>query len=150
MRTYYRGHDAVVTSELFVRRATSAKTYVIRDMRDVCIVRQPGNGGSKALSTTLIAALIVGAAVAAWAAGAWPVLLLIGVASPAVVGGTLLGQRNSERWDLQATYRGQPVTLYSSADVRVFNQVTRALRRAIEADRRPPTWEGATPPDYAA
>jgi hypothetical protein len=40
------------------------------------------------------------------------------------------------RWELRATYRGRQVTLYSSFDSRVFNQVARALRRAVE-DARP-------------
>jgi hypothetical protein len=150
MRTYYRDRDAVVTSELFVRRATSAKTYAIREMHDVCIARRPGNGRSKAVATIAATGLIGLAATVAWASGAWPVLVVLGVATPAVVGGTLLGHREAERWDLLATYRGQRITVYSSADVRVFNQVTRALRRAIEADRRPPTWADSAPPDYAA
>jgi hypothetical protein len=72
MRTYYRRHDAIVTSELFFRRASPAQTF----------------------------------------------------ARPA-------------RWELWATYRGQPVMVYSCADVRVFNQVTRALHRAIEDGRTP-------------
>jgi hypothetical protein len=42
------------------------------------------------------------------------------------------------RSELQATYRGSRVVLYASSDVRVFNQVTRALRRAVE-DARPPS-----------
>jgi hypothetical protein len=44
----------------------------------------------------------------------------------------------SQRWELRATYRGTRVLLYASSDVRVFNQVTRALRRAVE-DARPPS-----------
>jgi hypothetical protein len=40
-------------------------------------------------------------------------------------------------WALTAAYRGdEQVTLYTSADVRVFNQVSRALRRAMEDTRR--------------
>jgi hypothetical protein len=40
------------------------------------------------------------------------------------------------RWELRATYRGHEVILYASCDTRVFNQVVRALRRAVE-DARP-------------
>jgi len=43
----------------------------------------------------------------------------------------------SRRWELRATYRGHDVVLYSTSDTRVFNQVARALRRAVE-DARPP------------
>lgn len=42
---------------------------------------------------------------------------------------------------LQATYRGTTVTLYASADQRVFNQVARALRRALEDAEPPATWD---------
>jgi uncharacterized protein DUF6232 len=38
---------------------------------------------------------------------------------------------------LRATYRDRPVRLYASTDARVFHQVSRALRRAIENDRAP-------------
>jgi hypothetical protein len=40
-------------------------------------------------------------------------------------------------WQLQANYHGRATLIYSSEDVRVFNQVARALLRAIEdAERR--------------
>ena len=42
-----------------------------------------------------------------------------------------------QRWELRATYGGARVLLYASSDVRVFNQVARALRRTVE-DARPP------------
>jgi hypothetical protein len=39
-------------------------------------------------------------------------------------------------WQVRASYLGSHVTVYTSVDQRVFNQVTRALRRAVE-DARP-------------
>jgi hypothetical protein len=44
-------------------------------------------------------------------------------------------RRKISLWQVQATYRGSRVTIYASSDERVFNQVTRALSRAI-ADGR--------------
>jgi hypothetical protein len=38
---------------------------------------------------------------------------------------------------LRATCRERPVSLYVTTDARVFHQVSRALRRAIENDRPP-------------
>jgi hypothetical protein len=35
-------------------------------------------------------------------------------------------------WRLHAIYRGDDVVLYASTDGRVFHQITRALRRAVE------------------
>jgi hypothetical protein len=45
-------------------------------------------------------------------------------------------RRTVYQWQVRATYHGAPVTVYTSVDQRVFNQVTRALRRAVE-DARP-------------
>ena len=50
----------------------------------------------------------------------------------------LRSRTRPRRSELQATYRGSRVVLYASSNVRVFNQVTRALRRAVE-DARPPS-----------
>ena len=41
-------------------------------------------------------------------------------------------QLSTREWALWADYRGRSVALYSSPDERVFNQVVRALRRALE------------------
>ena len=38
-RTYYRGPDAVVTSEVFIWRTTPPKIFVIRELKRVGIVR---------------------------------------------------------------------------------------------------------------
>ena len=141
MRTYYRGADAVVTSELFVRRTTSAKRFAIRDMRDVCIACGAGNGRSKLIIAPTAGFLCLAAAAAAWSIGGWYAPFIVAIAASIAVGAALLWQREPTRWELRAQYRGRPVTLYTSCDVRVFNQVTRALRRAIEADRRPPSWQ---------
>ena len=141
MRTYYRGNDAVVTSELFVRRAASAKSFAIRDMRNVCITCEAGNSRSKLLVTTTAGFLGLIATAAAWTTGVWYAPLILAVTAPIAVGAALVWQPEPARWQLRAQYRGQAVTLYTSCDVRVFNQVTRALRRAIEADRRPHRWE---------
>jgi hypothetical protein len=40
---------------------------------------------------------------------------------------------------VHATYRGVVTVIYQSTDERVFNQVTRALMRAIEDGRPIPT-----------
>jgi len=141
MRTYYRGNDALVTSELFVRRTTSAKSFVIRDMRNVCIAGDTGSGRSMLLIITAAGFLGLTATAAAWTINGRYALFFLAITLPIALGATLAWQRQHARWELRAQYRGRPVTLYTSRNVRVFNQVTRALRRAIEADRRSVTWE---------
>lgn len=50
---------------------------------------------------------------------------------------TAFWRMRPRRWELRATYQGHEVILYASCDTRVFNQVARALRRAVEDTRRP-------------
>jgi hypothetical protein len=80
-------------------------------------------------------------AVAALATGSLYTPVLLAVTTVLAVAGTLLWPRRPDNWELQASCRGRTVSLYSSCDVTVFNQVARALRRAIEADRQLPSFE---------
>lgn len=52
-----------------------------------------------------------------------------------VTTGVVLWRLRPRTFVLYATYRGTGVALYASTDERVFNQVSRALRRAIEDSR---------------
>jgi hypothetical protein len=141
MRVYYRGRDATVTSELFVGRVTSAKSYVIRDLRNVGIACDQSSARARPLfAATAGSAGLVGA-VAALATGHLYTLILLTAATILGVAGTLLWPRPPVTWELRASYRGRPVRLYTSADVTVFNQVSRALRRSIEASRQVPVFE---------
>jgi hypothetical protein len=82
------------------------------------------------------AALVAAAAVSA--AGGVLVGVAIAVsAAGAGVACAVVQQHRPRRWELRATYRDRPVRLYASTDARVFHQVSRALRRAVENDRRP-------------
>jgi uncharacterized protein DUF6232 len=138
MRTYYRGPDAVVTSELFLRGGESARSFTIRDLRNVRI------HGSDADSFRPTAAHVAGGlaiiAVAAWPLGMAAPLYAIGLVAlgiPTLAAATVFCWMRPLHWELRATYRGEDVALYASRDERVFNQVTRALRRALE-DTGPP------------
>jgi hypothetical protein len=136
-RTYYRGPDAVVTDQLFVWLTKPTKGYVVRDLRGVGLVRAEVNrlrpyalhvaGGTLVL---VAATWMTLDSPAAYALGA------LAVAMPSAFAVARLRMR-PRRWELRATYRGSRVLLYTSSDVRVFNQVARALRRAVE-DARPP------------
>ena len=138
MRTYYRGPDAVVTSTVFAGRA-AATPYAIRDLRNVRITRteQPQP------SVTHLAAgvLFIAAAVwPLWKASPLYAMALVALGMPALAAGVVLWRLRPQTFQLRATYRGVEVLLYTSTDERVFNQVTRALRRAIEDVHPPATW----------
>ena len=139
MRIYYRGPDVVVTSELFVvRRGSPPGRFAIHDLRDVGIA--PGRPDGVRLSIVAppaaVAALVAAAAVSA----AGGVLVGVAIAVSAAGAGmacAVVQQHRPRRWELRAIYRDCPVRLYASTDARVFHQVSRALRRAIENDRPP-------------
>jgi hypothetical protein len=134
-RTYYRGPDAVVTDRLFVWRTTPTKGFVVRDLHNVGLVR--GEADPRRLYTAPVAAGALVLVAAAWTMLDAPASYAAGVLAIAAL--TVFatgGRRRQRRWELRATYRGYEVMLYASSDVRVFNQVARALRRAVE-DGRP-------------
>jgi hypothetical protein len=135
MRIYYRGPDAFLTDEHLTWTASGRSAFVIRDLREVGRVRSVAAG----LSTGTVLAVIVALAafVAAWLvvapAATYP--LSLAVFAAAVTTLVVRRRRKISLWQVQATYRGSRVTIYASSDERVFNQVTRALSRAI-ADGR--------------
>jgi hypothetical protein len=141
MRVYYRGPDALVTSELFVRRSSPAERFAIRELRDVCITRGGVTGAGLGTGIILLAAAALVAAAIMARSGAFLVSIAL-LAGVIMAGGLIipLWWRRPRRRQLQATYRGRKIDLYASADERVFNQVSRALRRALE-DAEPPHWD---------
>lgn len=133
MRTYYRGSDALVTDDHFVWRTSSSHIFTVGDLRNIVIVEGPSNSSSQG------PALVAGAGLLLLAAASWVILgPAVGytAAAAAIVISlmimSLTGRRTARNWHLVAAYHGATVTIYSSPDVRVFNQVTRALRRSTE------------------
>jgi hypothetical protein len=137
MRTYYRGSDALVTDDYFVWRTSSSHIFAVGDLRNIVIVRGPLTSSGQG------PALVAGAGLFLRAAASW---MLLGpavgytAAAAAIVLSlmilSLTGRRTARLWHLVGAYHGQTVTIYSSTDVRVFNQVTRALRRSTENKQR--------------
>jgi len=141
-RTYYRGPDAVVTNELFVWRTSPPKLFAIRDLKKVGIVRRDVDRSRP--STARAAAGPTVLALAVWPIVDTPLLIVtvfMAVAVPAVAAATYWRLR-PRRWELHAIYRGAEVLLYASIDARVFNQVARALRRAMEDNNPHAEWSG--------
>ncbi|MFI5894314.1 DUF6232 family protein [Actinoplanes sp. NPDC051513] len=145
MRIYYRAPDVVVTSELFVRHGPSPGRFAIRDLRDVGIA--PGEPEGVRPGVVILPAAAAALVAAAAVSGAGGVLVAVAIVVSACAAGVVfaaVSQHRPRRWELRATYRGREVTLYASTDARVFNQVGRALRRAIEAEHEwPPHTNGA-------
>ena len=138
MRVYYRGADAVVTATQLIWRGDGGP-YVFRlselsgISRSRSPARRPATGwyaaaAVAALALTLTAAARIGNA-SVWMVGAVLTVVLVALTWRAATTRTL--------WEVRATYQGAEVTVYASHDDRVFHQVARALRRAVEDPGRP-------------
>jgi hypothetical protein len=137
MRTYYDGPDALVTENHFIWRTDPLRAFIIGDLRDVRLVQRDVG------SPRVITALAAVAAAALIVAPGWLLidtmvgrLVVLGAAMAAVSLATL-GRRSVHQWELRAAYQSREVVLYKTLEIRTFNQVTRALRRAIESAERP-------------
>jgi hypothetical protein len=133
MRTYYRGPDVLITHEVFVRRTAPEQTFPIRDLHHVVMIR-----GELDHAWPAPAHVAGGAAILVMAG--WPLLdnpaaYAVAVVLVAVPGAAGIAHRRMRprTWQLRARYDGREVVLFASADTRTFNQVGRALQRAIEA-----------------
>jgi hypothetical protein len=140
MRVYYRGPDALVTDERFVWRAAAPQIFAVRELHRVgrarAAVPDPRSGGAVAIAVGLGAAAVAGWAVAGpLVGGALGAMAMIAL----LVAVTARQLRRVHMWQVHATYRGVVTVIYQSTDERVFNQVTRALMRAIEDGRPIPT-----------
>jgi len=135
-RTYYRGTDAVVTDERFVWLTSPAKMFVVSDLHNVglaCSNARPHRYAAPIAGVTLILAA------ATWTTLDHPVAYVLGVLSITIpcTAAAISRRFQPRRRELHATYRGHEVIIYTSTDERVFNQVSRALRRSMEAARSP-------------
>jgi hypothetical protein len=133
MRTYYRGPDAVVTDTHFVWQSPTVRIFAIDDLDNVRLVRTVAGGNSGA-AIALGFGLSVVAVVAGLRFGVLATTPLI--AALVVLLLASMRKRGGPAWEIRARYRTQEVTVYTSDDPRVFNQVTRALRRTIERRAR--------------
>jgi hypothetical protein len=129
MRTYYRGPDAVITDTHFVWQSSPVRIFAIDDLDDVRLERRTAAGPSAAGLWVMLGllAVAIAAGLKYGVAAALPVVAVL-----VVVVLIALRRRSGQAWEIRARYRAEDITLYTSPDARIFNQVTRALRRTIE------------------
>ncbi|GAA3346152.1 hypothetical protein GCM10020358_56050 [Amorphoplanes nipponensis] len=133
MHTYYRGPDALVTDEHFVRRGPAGRIVTIAELGEV----RPARG--RPLPLRPAAWLIIALLPAVVTAGTWAVF---GVAAGYSTGAlavmvtalalAVARERAARGWELQATYRGEEIRLYESTDAMAFYRVMLALQEAVE------------------
>ena len=138
MRTYYRGPDAHVTDERFTWRAATPRVFAVRELRDVVLTRRLDPDRRPDVALMAAALLAVLAAITVGLVGL-VVGAALGLVAVIVAGVAFATRRHRPAYlrQLRATYRGVQVLVYESPDERVFNQVKRALCRALEDN--PPT-----------
>lgn len=135
MRIYYSGPDALVSEQFFIWRADPVRAYTVSELRDIRLVQRDVGSPRVVflLASVAAAALIV--------APGWLLigsmtgrLILLGAAAIAVALATVR-RRSVHQWELRAAYHAREVTIYTTLEMRTFNQVVRALRRSVEAGR---------------
>ena len=132
MRTYYRGPDAAVTDELFIWVTGTTKAFAVADLRQVSLERE-----HRSRLGRIVAGVLLAVASASWVQLDLPARWYVGIGALVVALAVAGWPPHTRLWALRAAYRGaEQVTLYTSADPRVFHQVSRALRRAMEDARR--------------
>jgi orotate phosphoribosyltransferase-like protein len=139
MRTYYRGHDALVTGQTFTWLTSPPRTVPVRHLQDIVVVHRTLGSAPSRLAQVACASVIV--------AAAWILHnMIFGYAATALAFGASLAMMVTYRrtrahsWQIHATCAGRPVLLYASRDRQSFNQVSRGLIRAKEAAGPPASW----------
>ncbi|HEV7963900.1 MAG TPA: DUF6232 family protein [Actinoplanes sp.] len=133
---YYAGQNIVVTS-WYVETATGR--YAIAELAGVLrylTFTHPGR------TVALIAGGVEVAVAVPFSLALQSVtMLVVGLcAALSVAAGALLDERRNPRWmELRAAYRGADVLLLRTRDKTEFEQIRRALIRAVEVNRSP--WE---------
>lgn len=127
---YYRGSDIAVTNQ---HLHTSYDRYPLAELDDLGTVRGPAHPA--VLISTVIAVVQAPIVLPVITIVRSPLAFLL--AAVLLVVPVVVAFVSARRWpprlELQARYRGRELVLYSSHDERRFGQVSRAVRRAVEA-----------------
>lgn len=135
-RIYYPGPGIVVTG---VYIETWEARYRVRDL----IIDDPRYFYAYPARAVAVycgmVELLLATGVAAVYGSAEALLCVAGTVAGTGLAGAILidDRRNPRRMELVAWHEGRRVVLFTSNDQRVFEQVRRAVVRALEADRRP-------------
>ena len=142
MPHYYRGPRIHISHRVFEAWDPVYRVYAIEDLRDAWTVkrRKPVRRGAIRRACSRGG---VGAAVVALAHGLFPgregelvaAVLVVLATGVAVGAGVVVSGRKRRIYELWALHKNVPVRLIVSGDPTSFNQVCRALQRALEWHR---------------
>jgi hypothetical protein len=117
-----------------VWRTGISRIFSVRELHDVGLVRDDAVDRRAEIALVATAGMI-GLSLTTWMLAGRVVGLALGFVSLIAVTVAVTTRQRRTVWQVRATYRGVDVVVYSSPDARVFNQVARALRRALEVNR---------------
>ena len=130
---HYRQDGIVVTSHHFT---VGGYRYEVAQLAGLMRTRGSTHPGViVGMVTAVIEAIIIVPVVSVVRAPAAWLLTLAALLVPCLVG-YVCARRWPPQHELLATYRGREVTLFTTPNEREFGQVTRALKRAMEAAAR--------------
>jgi hypothetical protein len=133
MTVLYRGPRGLVTHDVIATTETAWRPVPFATLSAVHIVRTDPEGRALAPRALGVSALVIAVAT----------IPLVGVSSLvvavllaiAVVCDVLAARARRATWDLLAYRAGNPAILFSSTDQREFDQLSRAVQRALERRR---------------
>ena len=129
---HYRSRDIAVTNRSV---ENSEGSYLVRDLDDISRVHIDAYPATRAALIAGVIELVLAVPLTA----VYGPLALLGAGFVIAIGlgvAHLIDGRNNPRWmALSAVHRGAEITLFQSRDRQEFEQVRRAMIRAVEAKR---------------
>jgi hypothetical protein len=132
MTVFYRGPRALITHKVIEVPYVARRSFLIRELSSVHIVHTAPTGRlsqHRLLSAAALASMFLTVPVAGQASGVLAGLIVV---ASMICAGACLRIKEVVRYDLVAIQRGRLVVVFSSSDLREFEQVCRAVRRALE------------------
>jgi hypothetical protein len=135
MTILYRGPHGLVTSDIIATVHMGWSRLLVRDLKAIHIVRTRPDGSRRLLGLSALLVVLLTVPLAGWPAVVLAVVVLIATLVDLAV------TRRRERripWTLVADHSGVRTILFTSTDHREFDQLCRALQRAVERRRDRP------------
>lgn len=132
MPVFYRGPRALITSEVIEVPHPQWRRFAIKDLAAVHIVQHgPDVNVARRRAFGLVALGSIFVTVPAIGQSS-PIVAVAVMIGSLTYAGACLRSASGVAWSLVATYRGRTLVLFESSSQREFDQVCRALRRALE------------------
>jgi hypothetical protein len=132
MPVFYRGPRALITHEVIQVPHLRWRAFAIKDLAAVHIVQHgPDANVTRRRASGLIALGSIFVTVPAIGQSS-PIVAVAVMIGSLTYAGACLRSVSGAGWSLVAAYRGQTVVLFQSTSQREFDQVCRALLRALE------------------